>query len=248
MREIAPRPPGGLPLPHRELSGRRPREPAAAATAAAGRRLRARSPTCTTTGRLLRAALADAGVDGRTAVWNDPAVDWARLRPRAWPTAPGTTSTTSTSSWPGSTASAAAGVPVRQRPGHAALEPRQALPARPRARRASRRCRRSWVEPAGDGRGAGRAGRLPEGEIVVKPAVSGGGYQTARYEAHEHDAARGPRGRAARPRDGRPWSSPTSPPVDAEGETGLVFLGGALQPRHPQGPDDPSRRRARRAA
>jgi hypothetical protein len=63
------------------------------------------------------------------------------------------------------------------------------------------------------------------GEVVVKPAISGGGHQTARYEAHEHDSARRhvddlvASGRVA-------MVQPYQPAVDDEGEVGLIFLGG----------------------
>ena len=56
--------------------------------------------------------------------------------------------------------------------------------------------------------------------------VSGGGFQTARYRPHEHDAARAHvtalvgRGTAA-------MVQPYQASVDRDGETGLVFLGGA---------------------
>jgi glutathione synthase/RimK-type ligase-like ATP-grasp enzyme len=65
-----------------------------------------------------------------------------------------------------------------------------------------------------------------EDEVVVKPAVSGGGFQTARYRPHEHDAARAhvadlvSRGTVV-------MVQPYQASVDREGETGLVFLGGA---------------------
>lgn len=65
------------------------------------------------------------------------------------------------------------------------------------------------------------------GEVVVKPTISGGGFQTARYEVHEHDAARAhidtlvASGRAA-------MVQPYQHAVDDEGETGLVFLGGVF--------------------
>ena len=61
--------------------------------------------------------------------------------------------------------------------------------------------------------------------MVVKPSVSGGGYRTARYEPHEHAAARAhiaelvAAGRTA-------MVQPYEPRVDAEGETALVFVGG----------------------
>ena len=68
---------------------------------------------------------------------------------------------------------------------------------------------------------------LPDGEIVVKPSVSGGGYRTARYEAHERDAARAhmhelvAAGRTA-------MVQPYEPRVDHEGETALIYIGGSF--------------------
>ena len=59
----------------------------------------------------------------------------------------------------------------------------------------------------------------------MKPSVSGGGYRTARYEPHEHAAARAhiseltAAGRTA-------MVQPYEPRVDTEGETALVFIGG----------------------
>ncbi len=90
-----------------------------------------------------------------------------------------------------------------------------------------------WVESAGGPREVGHtdatgAAVVPadfDGEVVVKPSVSGGGFQTARYEAHEHEAARAHvdallgAGIAA-------MVQPYQESVDREGETGLVFLGG----------------------
>ena len=83
--------------------------------------------------------------------------------------------------------------------------------------------------------------------MVVKPSVSGGGYRTARYQPHEHDAARAhvrelvAAGRTA-------MVQPYEPRVDTEGETALDLRRGHLQPRRAQGPDDPTRRRAPRTA
>jgi glutathione synthase/RimK-type ligase-like ATP-grasp enzyme len=79
-----------------------------------------------------------------------------------------------------------------------------------------------WVEPA-DVDAATRP--FPNGEIVVKPSVSGGGYRTARYESREHEAARAhvrelnDAGRTA-------MVQPYEPLVDTEGETAVVFVGG----------------------
>jgi len=66
----------------------------------------------------------------------------------------------------------------------------------------------------------------PDGEVVVKPAVSGGGFQTARYRLHEHDAALAHI--AALVRSGSvAMVQPYQASVDGDGETGLIFLGGA---------------------
>jgi glutathione synthase/RimK-type ligase-like ATP-grasp enzyme len=68
---------------------------------------------------------------------------------------------------------------------------------------------------------------MPSGEVVVKPSVSGGGYRTARYQPHEHAAALAhvhelvAAGRTA-------MVQPYEPRVDAEGENGLVYLGGTF--------------------
>jgi hypothetical protein len=65
-----------------------------------------------------------------------------------------------------------------------------------------------------------------EGEVVVKPTISGGGHHTARYQPHEHDAAL--RHVDELLRSGRvAMVQPYQPAVDDEGEVGLIFLGGA---------------------
>jgi hypothetical protein len=75
----------------------------------------------------------------------------------------------------------------------------------------------SWVEGPGDVE--------LEGEVVVKPTISGGGHQTARYQPHEHAAARHhidgllASGRVV-------MVQPYQRAVDVEGEVGLIFLGG----------------------
>jgi len=81
----------------------------------------------------------------------------------------------------------------------------------------------TWVEPT---RGADELA-FPEGEVVVKPAVSGGGYSTARYGTRQRGAASAHVARlneAGRTALVQPYQAA----VDREGETGLVFLGGAF--------------------
>jgi hypothetical protein len=74
-----------------------------------------------------------------------------------------------------------------------------------------------------------------DGEVVVKPTVSGGGHHTARYQSHEHDEARRhiddllASGRVA-------MVQPYQPLVDEEGEVGLIFVGGAYSHAIHKGP------------
>jgi glutathione synthase/RimK-type ligase-like ATP-grasp enzyme len=171
---------------------------------------------------LLRAALDDHGVDAVTAVWNDPGVDWSAfdlvLASGAWDNIHHVDEFLA---W--ADAVAASGVPVRNAPATLRwnidkrylrdLE-RAGVPTVPTV----------WLEPAPGGR-PGAPPALPEGEVVVKPSVSGGGYRTARYEPHERAGALAhvdellASGRTAmvQPYEGR---------VDTEGETGLVYVGG----------------------
>ncbi len=172
---------------------------------------------------LLRAALADAGVDAVTAVWNDPAVDWSAfdlvLANGAWDNIHHVAEFLA---WAEGVATA--GVPVHNSPATLRwnIDKRYlrdlegaGVPTVPTV----------WVEPGGSPGLSSLA--IPEGEVVVKPSVSGGGYRTARYQRHEHDAAR------AHVRDlvdaGRTaMIQPYEQRVDAEGETGLIYLGGTF--------------------
>ena len=76
---------------------------------------------------------------------------------------------------------------------------------------------------------------LPDGDVVVKPTISGGGFQTARYRAGD-----GPRARAhvqALLEAGRDvMVQPYQEAVDAAGEGGLVFLGGHFSHAIRKGP------------
>jgi glutathione synthase/RimK-type ligase-like ATP-grasp enzyme len=76
----------------------------------------------------------------------------------------------------------------------------------------------TWLEP-------GTEIALPHGEFVVKPTISGGGFETARYGAAESAAARAHVGRLLEA--GRTvMVQPYQAAVDTQGETGLIFLGG----------------------
>jgi hypothetical protein len=82
-----------------------------------------------------------------------------------------------------------------------------------------------WLEPNSHAGGGVDEVALPDGEVVVKPSISGGGHRTARYQPDEHEAAR------AHARDlvasGRTaMIQPYQSSVDELGELGLVFLGG----------------------
>ncbi len=173
---------------------------------------------------LLRAALTDAGVHAVTAVWNDPTVDWSAfdlvLASGAWDNIHHVQQFLD---WADGVA--AAGVPVYNSPATLRwnidkhylrdLE-RSGVPTVPTV----------WVRPE-EGAPDLSSLTIPEGEVVVKPSVSGGGYRTARYEPHEHEAARAhvhelvAAGRTA-------MLQPYEPRVDAEGETALVYVGGVF--------------------
>jgi glutathione synthase/RimK-type ligase-like ATP-grasp enzyme len=91
----------------------------------------------------------------------------------------------------------------------------------------------TWVA-AGQVAAAARV-ELPEGEVVVKPAVSGGGSRTARYQAAEHDRARAhvadlvSSGSTA-------MIQPYQSSVDAAGEVAVVALGGMVSHAISKGP------------
>jgi len=171
---------------------------------------------------LQRAALADAGLDARAVVWSDPGVDWASFdlvvangvwdyvhRPEAflrWVERVGAEPGVRLVNAPAT---------LRWNLDKRYLHDLEAagVPVVPTTR----------VEP-GDAVGGLP---LPDGEVVVKPAISGGGFSTARYEPHDHEAARAhlaaltASGRAA-------LVQRYEAAVDREGETGLVFLGAAF--------------------
>ena len=174
-------------------------------------------------GPLVLHALEDVGLDARTAVWSDPAVDWSAfdlvVANGAWDNIHHPAAFLD---WADRVAGA--GVPVVNPPATLRwnLDKRylrdleaEGVPTVPTR----------WVES--DRPFDPSTLDFPTGEIVVKPSLSGGGYRTARYEPHEHEAARAHvaeligSGRTA-------MIQPYQPAVDAAGEVGLVFLGGTF--------------------
>ncbi len=186
----------------------------------------ARFPDQLDEGTLVLGALDECGVDAQTAVWSDPGVDWSAfdlvVANGAWDHIHRVGEFLG---WVEGLA--ASGVRLANAPAILRwnLDKRYlralgsaGVPTVPT----------SWVGPEEAGGGPDPSVLvLPPGEIVVKPAVSGGGYRTARYEAHEHDAARAHiaelvgAGRTA-------MVQPYQQAVDTEGEVGVVVLGGAF--------------------
>ncbi len=173
---------------------------------------------------LERSALEAVGIDARTAVWSDPGVEWRAcdlvVANGVWDNIHHTAAFVT---WLDHLAAHA--VPVVNSPAVLRwnIDKRYlrdleevGVPTVPTL----------WVEP-GQNMLHPSALDIPAGEIVVKPSVSGGGYRTARYEPHErvealaHVAALVDSGRTA-------MVQPYQPAVDADGETGLVFLGGVF--------------------
>jgi hypothetical protein len=169
---------------------------------------------------LARAALSRLGIDAAAVVWSDPAVDWTSFD-----------LVVANGAWDNihHPADFMAWVDARDLDG----APMVNSPATLRWNIDKRYLREleamgvpvvptTWVEPGT----APAIGRWT-GEVVVKPSVSGGGFQTARYEPHEHDQALAHvrtllgGGRTA-------MVQPYQSSVDTVGEVGLIFVGGAF--------------------
>ena len=163
----------------------------------------------------LVAALRAAGHEPVWATWDDAGRRLGRLRRRRSCAARGTTTSRRDDyvAW-------AERVPRLHNPAAVLrVEHRQALPRPSCARPACRSCRRSSARPAR---------RLPllEAEVVVKPTVSAGSRDTARFKADDERAAEmllksDPPGRAA-----PAMVQPYVPSVDERGETALLYFGG----------------------
>lgn len=175
----------------------------------------------------LRAALADLGVTATACVWTDPTVDWSAFdavvvrgiwdylhRPDAL----------------GAWIEAVDAVTRLANPGAVLtwnLDKRyladlaaDGVPVVPTV----------WVEP-------GRSWEPPAGEFVIKPVISAGGHETARYGSSDADAdaARAHVQRLAE-RGTVAMAQPYLPGVDGEGETALIYLGGRFSHAIRKGP------------
>jgi glutathione synthase/RimK-type ligase-like ATP-grasp enzyme len=172
----------------------------------------------------LRAALARRGVEADAAVWSDPDVDWSAydlvLANGAWDNIHHVDAFLR---WVDHV-SGTLGVPVVNSPAilrwnidKRYLRDLKAagVPVVPTI----------WVVPDEDPDPAEL--ELPDGEIVVKPSVSGGGFQTARHRPDQHDRAR--RHVADLVTSGRTaMVQPYQQAVDEIGEIGLIFVGGTF--------------------
>jgi glutathione synthase/RimK-type ligase-like ATP-grasp enzyme len=169
---------------------------------------------------LARAALSRLGIKAVPAVWSDPAVDWSSFD-----------LVVANGAWDNihHPAEFLAWVDARDLDGVPIVNPPTTL----RWNLDKRYLREleamgvavvptTWAEPGTD-----PAFALGTGEVVVKPTVSGGGFQTARYRPDEHDRARA---HVRSLLDGG-WTAMVQPyqdAVDTVGEVGLVFVGGAF--------------------
>jgi O-ureido-D-serine cyclo-ligase len=204
------------------IPGRRRRRLAVAASA--------RSPDLRSDWPLLRDALDHLGIAASTEVWTDPAVPWRHfdlvVANGAWDNIHRPAEFLS---WAESTART---VPVVNTPAtlrwgmdkrylaHLAAAGVATVPT-------------TWLRPAGGEDTTLHP--LPPGDCVVKPAVSGGGFQTARYRPGEHAAARVHiRQLLDAGRD--VMVQPYVGAVDVDGERGLVFLAGRFSHAIRKGP------------
>jgi hypothetical protein len=172
---------------------------------------------------LVRAALAEVGLDSVPVVWSDPSADWSSFD-----------LVVANGAWDNIHDPDAflAWVAARERD----ATPTVNSPATLRWNLDKRYLREleaagvpivptSWVEPDGEVELDEADVAVPEGEIVVKPSISGGGHRTARYRPGEHEDARAHvRSLVASGRTAMVQPYQTS--VDELGELGLVFLDG----------------------
>ncbi len=175
--------------------------------------------------RLVIAALADRGVAAVPAVWDDSTVDWEAydliVVRSAWDYAERRTQFLA---WSGSLR--------RVLNSQAVLAwNTDKVYLRDLAARGIGVVPTIWADPGTEAEEIA----LPEGELVVKPAVSAGARNAARYHAHDHAAARSHVGRLLA--EGRTvMVQPYVASVDEEGERALIHLGGAYSHAINKGP------------
>jgi glutathione synthase/RimK-type ligase-like ATP-grasp enzyme len=171
---------------------------------------------------LLSRALGDARLDHEIVVWDDASVDWARFDlavvRSTWDYAPRRDEYVA---W-------ARQVPRLANPADVIAWNTDKRYLRDLARAGIAVTPTTWIEP-------GDAPRIPDGEIVVKPAVSAGARDTARYapdaraSAIEHVKRLQAEGRTA-------MVQPYLSGVDEHGETALLFFGGVFSHAIRKGP------------
>jgi glutathione synthase/RimK-type ligase-like ATP-grasp enzyme len=175
--------------------------------------------------RLVVRALADLGVEAVPAVWDDPAVDWQSFRVvvirSTWDYAERRDEYLE---WCASLSCVLNPFPViwwntdkRYLRDLAAA----GIPIVPT----------TWVDPSAPVEGI----ELPDGELVVKPAVSAGARNTSRYRSGDADGARAHIARLVG--TGRTaMIQPYVHSVDRNGETGLIYFDGRLSHSIRKGP------------
>lgn len=173
---------------------------------------------------LVRNALADQGCTFEFAAWDDPAVDWGSFDllviRGTWDNI---VHPADYLAWAGAAATTAMLNPVAALSWnidkrHLADLASAGLPIVPT----------TWVEPADDW-------SETASDFVVKPAISGGALDTARYGAHDIEQAR--RHVRRLQAEGRTvMVQPYMPAVDVEGECALVYLGGEFSHAVQKGP------------
>lgn len=183
---------------------------------------------------LLREALAEQGIAASTRVWTDPSVRWDEfdlvLANGAWDNIHRPEEFLA---WVGRVADV---TPVANAP--AVLRwnlDKRYLAALSDARVAT--VSTTWLAPGAEW-DPEREIPLPPGEFVVKPTVSGGGFETARYRGRDESSAREARLHLRRLLDaGRTaMIQPYEAAVDTHGEAGLIFLDGRYSHAIGKGP------------
>ena len=214
------RPPGGLPLPDRDLIAR-----LAVAASADAPDLRPEWP-------LLCQALAALGIEASTRVWTDPEIRWDEfdlvLANGAWDHIHRSVEFLD---WIGRVA--ASGTTLVNAPDVLRWNlDKRYLAALAGAGVAT--VPTTWLTP--EQNPDVRELRLPPVEFVVKPSVSGGAFQTARYRTADGDAAARAHIRSLLEGGRTVMIQPYQQDVDQHGEASLVFLGRSYSHAITKGP------------